>query len=136
VTFLVDSDVLSEPTKPRPDERVIAWLLQYDRELGTNPIIAGEIHYGILRLAKGRRRDALHNWFITGVQRLRMYEIDAETGDEWARLMAELRKSGRAMPVRDSLIAATARQHDLAVATRNVADYRYAGIKVVNPFAT
>jgi predicted nucleic acid-binding protein len=59
---------------------------------------------------------------------------EAETGLRWAALLASLRAAGRAMPVKDSLIAATALVHDLVVATRNRADFDKAGVKVVNPF--
>ncbi len=60
---------------------------------------------------------------------------DLQTGLRWAELLAKLRASGRAMPAKDSLIAATALVHGLVVATRNVGDFERAGIKLVNPFA-
>jgi len=62
-------------------------------------------------------------------------EFDAATASAWARLLARLKKNGLAMPVKDSQIAATALLHGLTVATRNVADYRNAGVSVVNPFS-
>jgi toxin FitB len=61
-------------------------------------------------------------------------DLDAGTARIWAGLLAELKRAGRAMPVKDSLIAATARQHRLTVATRNVGDYRHSGVAIVNPF--
>jgi predicted nucleic acid-binding protein len=60
--------------------------------------------------------------------------IDAGTAHAWSRLVASLRQKGLAMPVKDSLIAANAIQHGLTVATRNVADYKVAGVKLINPF--
>ena len=63
-----------------------------------------------------------------------MLDFDAETASTWAQLLARLKKHGLAMPVTDSQIAATALHHDLTVATRNVVDYRHAGVSVVNPF--
>ncbi len=63
-----------------------------------------------------------------------MLDFDAKTSEHWAQLLAELKKQGRVMPVKDSLIAATARQFHLPVATRNTKDFAFAGIKVVNPF--
>ena len=63
-----------------------------------------------------------------------MLDIDAATGTVWAELLADLKRKGRVMPVKDSLIAASARQHSLAVATRNVDDYRHTGLAVENPF--
>jgi hypothetical protein len=76
----------------------------------------------------------LQKWFADGVKRLRVLDLDVDTAKVWAGLLAELKGKRRAMPIKDSLIAATARQHRLTVATRNVNDYRHAGIALVNPF--
>ena len=133
--FLVDANVLSEPTKPAPDTRVVEWLRSHERELAVNPIILGELEYGILLLPAGRRRARLEQWFTAGVQRLRVLDYDAATASAWARLLARLKKKGHAMPIRDSLIAATALAHGLTVATRNTNDFRNAGVAVENPFA-
>jgi toxin FitB len=132
--FLADTDVLSEPTKPTPHGSVINWLAVHDAELATSPVILGELEYGILSLPSGRRRERLHDWFSNGVCRLRNFDIDARTAAEWSHLLADLRRRGRRMPVKDSLIAATARQHGLTLATRNTADYEFAGVDIVNPF--
>ena len=132
--FLVDANVLSEGTKPHPNEAVIAWLSRYEIELAVNPIILGELEYGILLLPASKKRDRLKQWFRASVNHLPVLEIDAETGRIWAGLLAELKRKGRAMPVKDSLVAATARQHRLTVATRNTDDFAYAGVKFVNPF--
>ena len=125
--YLVDANVLSEATKPQPAPAVIHWLRVHDRDMVVNPIILGEIEYGILLLPAGRRRTRLQKWFTDGVQRLRVVDIDADTAKMWAALLADLKRKGHAMPVKDSLIAATVRQHRLTVATRNVDDYRSAG---------
>ena len=90
--YLVDANVLSEPTKPAPDPRVVNWLLAKERELAVNPIILGELEYGILLLPAGRRRNRLELWFSAGVQRLRILDFDAATASEWARLLARLKK--------------------------------------------
>lgn len=134
--FLVDANVASEPTRQQPDRRALTWLHRHELECAVNPIILAEIQIGILRLPASRRRRLLEGWFDDAIRALAVLDINAETAEIWAALVAELQRKGRAMPVKDSLIAATARQHDLTVATRNVADYRYAGVKVVNPFAT
>ena len=133
--FLVDANVLSEPTKPRPARSVIDWLREHDADLTVTPIILGELEYGILLLPAGRRRTRLVDWFAIGAKVLNVVEIDAATASVWAKLLADLKRKGRAMPVKDSLIAASARQHGLTVATRNTADYRHAGVQVVNPFS-
>jgi predicted nucleic acid-binding protein len=134
MTFLVDANVLSEATRPRPDEAVLAWLGLNEAALAVTPIILGELQYGILLLAPGKKRDRLLDWFGTGVRHLPVIDLDAETGRVWPMLLAELKRKGRSMPVKDSLVAATARQHRLTVATRNTSDFAHAGVEVVNPF--
>jgi predicted nucleic acid-binding protein len=134
VKYLVDANVLSEPTKPAPDARVVEWLRRHERDLAVDPIILGELEYGILLLPAGRRRKRLEQWFTVGVRRMRVLDFDTAAAAAWARLLARLKKKGRAMPVKDSLIAATAIAHGLTVATRNTHDFRNAGLKVENPF--
>jgi predicted nucleic acid-binding protein len=134
VTYLVDANVLSEPTKPEPDLAVVEWLRHHEREIAVDPVILGEIRFGILLLPKGRRRSGLERWFEAGVQRLHCLPWERETGLRWAQLLARLRTSGRAMAIKDSLVAATALVHDLVVATRNRGDFEKAGVKVVVPF--
>ncbi len=133
--YLVDANVLSEPTKPAPDRKVVAWLRANEREIAVDPIILGELRFGILLLRKGKRRDNLERWFDAGVRRLHCLSWEAETGLRWAQLIADLRAIGRAMPIKDSLIAATALVHDLTVVTRNRADFQKAGVDIVDPFA-
>ena len=133
--YLVDANVLSEPTKPAPNPRVVEWLRRNEREIAVDPIILGEVRFGILLLRKGKRRTSLERWFDAGVQRLHCLPWEAETGLRWARLLATLRASGRAMPIKDSLIAATALVHGLTVATRNRHDFEKAGVDIVDPFA-
>jgi toxin FitB len=134
VKYLVDANVLSEPTKPTPDPRVIAWLRAHERDIAVDPVILGELRFGILILSKGRKRAALERWFEAGVGRLHCLPWDADTGLKWAELLARLRTAGKAMPIKDSLIAATAAVHRLAIATRNRADFVNAGVRIVDPF--
>lgn len=133
--FLVDANVLSEPTQPAPDAGVIDWLREHERDFVVNPIVLGELEYGILILTAGRKRRRLEEWFAELARRLRSLDFDASTAGEWARLLARLKRRGKAMPVKDSLIAATALAHGLSMVTRNVVDFKNAGVKVVNPFS-
>jgi hypothetical protein len=135
VRYLVDANVLSEPTKPAPHTKVVEWLRHNEREIAVDPIILGEVRFGILLLRKGRKRAGLEQWFDAGVQRLHCLPWEAKTGLRWAALLASLRASGRAMPIKDSLIAATALVHDLVVVTRNQADFQKAGVSIIDPFA-
>ena len=134
MTFLVDANVLSETTKPAPDPTVVDWLRRNQRGLVVDPVVLGEIRFGILRLPRGRRRARLERWFDGGVERLHCLSWDAATGLRWAELLADLRASGQAMRIKDSLIAATALAHGLVVATRNRTDFQKAGVDVLDPF--
>jgi predicted nucleic acid-binding protein len=133
---LVDANVLSEATKPGPDPRIVEWLRRNEREIAVDPIILGEVRFGILLLPRGRRRTRLERWFDEGVGKLQCMPWDAATGLRWAELLASLRARGRAMPIKDSLIAATALTHDLAIATLNRRDFEAAGVTLVDPAAT
>lgn len=108
MNFLVDANVLSEATKPEPDPRVVGWLMENERSLVVTPVVLGELEFGILLLPAGRKRRRLEEWFDEGRRRLRVLDFDSACGTAWARLLAGLRKSGRAMPLKDSLIAASA----------------------------
>ena len=132
--YLVDANVLSELTKPSPNPRVVAWLRAQESQIAIDPIILGELRFGILILPKGKKRSALERWFDAGVGRLHCLPWSSDTGLQWAQLLARLRTTGKAMPVKGSLIAATALVHELTIATRNRADFVHAGVRIVDPF--
>ena len=114
---------------------MVDWLRHNEREIAVDPVILGEVRFGILLLRRGKKRASLERWFEAGVRRLHCLPWEAETGLRWAGLLASLRASGRAMPIKDSLIAATALVHGLAVVTRNRTDFRKAGVSIIDPFA-
>ena len=134
MTFLVDANVLSETTRVDPSPKAIAWLRRNERELVVDPIILGEIRFGINLLPAGVRRRRLEKWFDEAVVRISCVPWEASTGLRWAKLLADLRRSGRSVPVKDSMIAATALLHGFTIATRNTRDFDRAGVKVVDPF--
>lgn len=134
MTYLADANVLSEPTRPEPDSRVVAWLRRHEREIAVDPVILGEIRFGILLLAPGKRRARLERWFDDGIRRFHCLPWEAATGLRWAELLADLRVAGRSMPIKDSLIAATALVHGLTVVTRNRQDFERAGVAIIDPF--
>ena len=133
--YLVDANVLSEATKPDPDSRVIEWLRHNERSIVVDPIILGEVRFGILLLADGARRTDLERWFEQGVDRIQCLPWDSAVGLRWAQLLADLRRRGRPMSIKDSLIAATALAHDLALVTLNQRDFEPARVRLVNPSA-
>lgn len=133
--YLVDANVLSEATKPSPNPHVLTWLDRHQADLLVNPVILGEIRFGILLIPTGQKRRKLEGWFQEGVAGLPCLPWDLPTGLRWAELLAQLRRTGRSMPVKDSLIAATALTHRLSVASRNREDFKKAGVDFVDPFA-
>jgi predicted nucleic acid-binding protein len=134
VKYLVDANVLSEPTRTAPSAKVAEWLRVNEPELVLDPIILGEVRYGIHLLPAGKRRRNLQKWFDSGVARINCLSWTAIVGLQWAQLLADLRSSGQAMAVKDSMIAATALVHGLIVATRNVQDFKKTGVRIINPF--
>jgi len=133
LSFLVDANVLSEATKPEPDPRVVEWLRRHERSLVVDPVVLGEVRFGILLLSRGARRANLERWFDEGVARLQCLSFDSSVGLRWAQLLADLRKRGTPMSIKDSLIAATALTHNLAIATLNHSDFKQARVKLVDP---
>jgi predicted nucleic acid-binding protein len=135
MTYLVDANVLSEPTKPAPSSKVIDWLSANERNLVVDSIILGELCIGILALAPGRKRRKLEQWFDALMQTIECIPWDATISRRWAKLVVDLKQKGKTMPLLDGMIAATALQHDLTIATRNTRDFKKAGLKVFDPFA-
>jgi toxin FitB len=135
VKHLVDANVFSEATKPKPNPRVVEWLRANERSIVVDPIVLGEVRFGILLLARGKRRSELERWFEQGVSRIQCLPWDSAVGLRWAQLLADLRRRGRPMSIKDSLIAASALAHDLTVATLNRRDFEPARVRLVDPLA-
>lgn len=134
MTYLVDANVLSEPTKPAPDSKVVEWLTTNEGDLVVDSIILGEMYIGILALPRGRKRTRLERWFEEVVQTIDCLPWDAAISRRWAALVADLKRKGEAVPLLDGMIAATALHHDLTIATRNTRDFKKTGVKTLNPF--
>jgi predicted nucleic acid-binding protein len=132
--FLVDTNVVSELARPRPDRRVQQWA---STQIGTaflSAVTVGEIIKGIERLPPGARRSLLELWLhalTSSAFRARLIPVDEVVGAEWGRISAA---AGRTLPCADSLLAATARVRDLTVATRNERDFINLGVRVLNPW--
>jgi len=135
MTYLVDANVLSEPTKPVPSSKVVDWLSANEQNLVVDSIILGELCVGILALPRGRKRTQLERWFADVVQAIDCLPWDVTISRQWAKLVVALKQKGNRLPLLDSMIAATALQHGFTVATRNTRDFNKTGVQVLNPFA-
>jgi predicted nucleic acid-binding protein len=135
VSYLIDTNVLSELRRKAPDARVLQWFAQ--RPAGTlylSVLTLGEIRKGIESLADPTRRLALLDWLETELPAFfmgRILPVDAPVADRWGRLVAQ---AGRPLPAIDSLLAATATQHGLTLVTRNVRDVAPLGVALINPW--
>ncbi len=134
MTYLVDANVLSEPARPSPDTKVVDWLSANERTLVVDSIVLGELYLGVLSRPAGRRRTGLEQWFAALSRTIVCLPWDAAVCRQWAKLVVALKRKGTPVPLLDGMIAATALEHGLTVATRNVSDFKPTGVKVVNPF--
>jgi len=136
--YLLDTMVVSEPAKPAPDPRVIAWLsAQPPVDLALSTLTLGEIEKGVALMPAGRRREALEAWLGTDLPRQfasRLLPVDEAVARAWGRLTAAGKRRGRPLPVVDGLLLATAQVHDLALVTRNEADCAGRGVSVLSPY--
>jgi predicted nucleic acid-binding protein len=132
---LLDTNVISEITRPHPDAQVVRFLEQLDNSW-LSIITRHELRFGIALLPLNRRRDqlveAVNGLLSTYADRV-LPILEAEA-DEAAALRARARTSGRVMHLADALLAATATVHNLAIATRNVTDFADIAIKVIDPW--
>jgi toxin FitB len=139
VSYLLDTNVVSEWTRPRPDPGVVAWLADVDEDRVLISVITlAELRHGIERLAIGSRRRRLDRWLRDELPLRfegRIVPIGAAIADAWGELMARSEAAGRPISAMDAFIAATATAHDLELVTRNVADFRVWIKSVVNPWS-
>lgn len=137
MSWLVDTDLLSERAKKKPDPRVIKWLEENASEIDTSSHVIGEIEAGIALLPDGAKRRSLEAWLHRLVEAMegRILTFNTTVAMAWGRQEADFSQKGCPMPMPDSFIAATARRHNLTIATRNTADYERPGLKVFNPWA-
>ena len=138
MSFLIDTNVLSEWIKPRPNAGVIAWLHETDEDRTFLSVITlTELRYGIERMPAGNRRDRLDDWMVNELPLRfegRILPVDPAIADACGRVVARSEAAGRRMEVADALIAATAHVHRLTVVTRNTSDFEAAVTNILNPW--
>ncbi len=133
--FLLDTNVISETVRKQPEAGVMGWLDSVDADrLHVSVLTLGELQKGVLVLTDARRRDRLAHWLATTLPIWfddRVLTIDTAVATRWAHLLAA---AGRPLPAIDSLLAATALQHDLVLVTRNLRDFDFPGLTVHSPW--
>ena len=138
MSFLLDTNVVSEWTKPRPNTGVVRWLAQVDEnEVFLSVVTFAELRRGVERLPAGARRRRLDEW-LRGELPLRfearIIGVDGAIADEWGRLFARREARGWTIHAMDALIAATAEVHGLTLVTRNTADFQTSVKSLFNPW--
>lgn len=135
---LLDTCVISELVRPRPDAGVLAWLDQAEESaLHLSVVTLGELEKGIARLPASARRRNIEQWVreeLASRFEGRLLEVDRAVAGRWGALSGESEARGVPLPVIDALIAATALEHGLEVVTRNTADFERCGARCVNPW--
>jgi len=137
MSFLLDTNAVSEWVKPRPDAGLIRWMEAADEDRVFISVISlAELRYGVERLSVGKRRRRLEEWLGHELPLRfegRVLPVDAQVADAWGRTVFRNQATGRPISVMDAFLAATAEVHRLTLVTRNVSDF--AGLKsVLNPW--
>ena len=137
MSYLLDTCVVSELSRPRPNSGVVAWMSEADAVgLYLSAITVAEVQRGTLRLPVGKRRTSLSQWSENLRQSFagRVLPIDEAVALRWADIAARAEQSGRPGSFADGLIAATALDRGLTLVTRNVADFEPFGVSLLNPW--
>ena len=138
MNYLLDTNVVSEWTKQRPDPGVVAWLAETDEDrIFISVITLAELRHGIERLPLGARRGRLDSWLSNDLPsrfEARILPIDEETANFWGKIMAKGQAAGRPISAMDAFIAAIAERHALSLVTRNVSDFEALNLQLINPW--
>ncbi len=135
MSWLLDTDVISQPAKRHGDARVITWLEREKDRCYTSSIVIAQLSYWA-QTKEGKQRQALQSWLRRLVEAMqgRIHGFNVAVAHVWAEQERMLDKAGLPMPVEDSYIAATARKYGLTIVTGNDQDFRRPGLRVFNPF--
>ena len=138
MSYLLDTNCISEPTREKPDPRVLSWLDAVDEsQLYLSVLTLGEIRKGASALPDSRRRSHLEIWLETQVKVRfagRILPINDDIAERWGWLAAEAKTRGGSLPVIDGLLAATALHYNLVLVSRNVTDFLTTSVPILNPW--
>ena len=138
MSFLLDTNVVSEWVKPQPHPQVVAWLREVDEDRVFLSVASlAEIRRGVELMSPGKRRDRLVSWVAGELPARfegRILDIDGRIAEAWGVIMARGKKAGLNVGILDAFFAATAEVHKLTLATRNVPDFERIGIPLLNPW--
>ncbi|ODS56185.1 MAG: recombinase [Acidobacteria bacterium SCN 69-37] len=136
---LLDTNVVSEWVKPRPNPHVVAWLDSVDEEdVFLSAVTIGELRYGMARLPAGGRRERLFAWLRDELLprfETRVLAIDTAVAEMWGDVVATADTRGRPIGAIDAYVAAVARVHELTLVTRNVADFDGVFDRIFDPWS-
>lgn len=135
--ILLDTNVLSELTRPTPSAHVVSWLDDNEPILALSAVTLAEFRYGIARLPDGKRKSSLIRfWNVTrDCFKGRIFAFDERTAEIYGDIVAKAEKQGRRLNVADAQIAAIALAHRMSVATRDTGDFENTGVTIINPWA-
>lgn len=140
MTYLLDTNVVSEWVKPQPDPAVMSWLADVDEErVFLSVATFGEIRHGIERMPEGRRRARLAIWLADDLPTRfegRILGIDRRVAEAWGVVMARGQKAAVTVGAMDVFFAATAEVHALTLVTRNVRDFARLGVSLFDPWSS
>ena len=138
MNFLLDTCLLSELYRKRPNKNVANWVAGIEEHrLFVSVLSLGEIQKGVAKLNEGERKQKIQTWLDSDLQKRfanRIFPMDLEILLEWGRFCGECEKRWASLPVIDSLLAATAICRNLSVVTRNIGDFSRFPVKVFNPW--
>jgi len=138
LSYLLDTNVISELVKPRPDASVVSWLSEVDEDrVFLSVMVLAEIRRGVELMPAGGRRDRLADWLEDELPARfagRVLAIDQRVADAWGAVMAQAQKAGVPLSTANGFFAATAEVHRLTLVTSNTRDFQRAGVSLVNPW--
>ena len=137
MSYLLDTNVVSELVRVKPNNKVVKWFETVpDEALHLSVLSLGEVRKGVEKLKASRRRERLRVWLEQELVEWfgpRLLPVDHAVADRWGILLARIE---RPVPAIDSMLAATALHHGLRLVTRNIEDFQVTGLEVINPWDT